>query len=333
MAIQLKTKPGINGANVLAIPKDWDPVWFRHFVNNQLKGADVRNAVGAGGITISGNISSPYATIGFTGGGGVTQIIAGTNITISPPGGTGVVTINSTGGGGGTALPGTIPDLNLWWESDNILGANGALVSRLQERTPWITGVAAISDAFNIPSGSINAASLNSLNTLTFSTNASGGYTITSPFILNKGVTIFIILNPASNAALEAVVGGNSASTIALYQNVTVGVSRIGIVNTATAVLATSTATWTVGTFFQANVTYDPITGVYAFRQSRAAAGTGAVTAGLNLGPTTFIGSDSTATSARLSVSSLAAVIIYNRVLTGPEIASIENYLFAKWGI
>jgi hypothetical protein len=35
-----------------------------------------------------------------TGGGGVTQIVAGTNVTISPAGGTGIVTINATGGGG-----------------------------------------------------------------------------------------------------------------------------------------------------------------------------------------------------------------------------------------
>jgi hypothetical protein len=41
---------------------------------------------------------------GTGGGGGVTQIIAGTNITISPTGGTGNVTINSTGGGGGASL-------------------------------------------------------------------------------------------------------------------------------------------------------------------------------------------------------------------------------------
>lgn len=39
-----------------------------------------------------------------TGGGGVSQIVAGTNITISPPGGTGAVTVNSTGGGGETAF-------------------------------------------------------------------------------------------------------------------------------------------------------------------------------------------------------------------------------------
>ena len=36
-------------------------------------------------------------------GGGIRQIIAGTNITLSPTGGTGVVTINSSGGGGGSA--------------------------------------------------------------------------------------------------------------------------------------------------------------------------------------------------------------------------------------
>jgi hypothetical protein len=63
----LKTKPGINGANVLSIPKDWDATWFRKFINNSLKGADVRNAIGAGGIVITGNIASPYATIS-TGG-------------------------------------------------------------------------------------------------------------------------------------------------------------------------------------------------------------------------------------------------------------------------
>lgn len=43
--------------------------------------------------------SAPFAT---GGGGGVTQIIAGTNITLSPSGGTGIVTVNSTGGGGGS---------------------------------------------------------------------------------------------------------------------------------------------------------------------------------------------------------------------------------------
>jgi len=67
VTIVLATKPGINGANTLSIPTAWDATWFRKFIANSLQGADVRNAVGAGGIKVTGNISSPYATIGFSG--------------------------------------------------------------------------------------------------------------------------------------------------------------------------------------------------------------------------------------------------------------------------
>lgn len=54
-------------------------------------------------LTQVGNDIEIAATGG--GGGGVTQIVAGTNITISPAGGTGVVTINASGGGGGGSVP------------------------------------------------------------------------------------------------------------------------------------------------------------------------------------------------------------------------------------
>jgi hypothetical protein len=63
MTTQLKSKPGITGATVRSIPEEWDPAWFRGFINNLLKGADVRNAVSDGSVTVSGNIASPYATI------------------------------------------------------------------------------------------------------------------------------------------------------------------------------------------------------------------------------------------------------------------------------
>jgi hypothetical protein len=81
-------------------------------------GAVTINSSGTGGSTDTGSLlrtaSVNLNTITFTkgdgstfpitvntgSGGGVTQIVAGTNVTISPAGGTGVVTINSTGGGG-----------------------------------------------------------------------------------------------------------------------------------------------------------------------------------------------------------------------------------------
>jgi hypothetical protein len=73
MATALKTKPGINGANTLSIPTEWEATWFRKFIANSLKGADVRNAVGANGIVVSGNIASPYATIGLGTPAGLSQ--------------------------------------------------------------------------------------------------------------------------------------------------------------------------------------------------------------------------------------------------------------------
>lgn len=65
MVIALASKPGLSSTTTLSIPKAWDSVWFRNLINNQLKGADVRNAVGVNGIVVSGTIASPYATIGF----------------------------------------------------------------------------------------------------------------------------------------------------------------------------------------------------------------------------------------------------------------------------
>ena len=65
MTTVLASKPGLSSTTVLNIPKDWDPTWFRGFINNLLKGADVRNAQGVNGISVTGTIASPYATIGF----------------------------------------------------------------------------------------------------------------------------------------------------------------------------------------------------------------------------------------------------------------------------
>jgi hypothetical protein len=65
VAINLPSKPGITGASVLSVPDQWSPSWFRGFVSNLLKGADVRNAQGINGISVSGTIASPYATISF----------------------------------------------------------------------------------------------------------------------------------------------------------------------------------------------------------------------------------------------------------------------------
>jgi hypothetical protein len=102
VSIALKSKPGLTGSTALSIPKDWDPSWFRSFIHNMLKGADVRNAVGTNGITVTGNISSPYATIS---GAGILGSIVGTpnEIVVTVAGGTATISISPT-----LVLPGSL---------------------------------------------------------------------------------------------------------------------------------------------------------------------------------------------------------------------------------
>jgi len=97
VTIVLATKPGINGANTLSIPTAWDATWFRKFIANSLQGADVRNAVGTNGVTVSGTIASPYATISLGAGPIIISPApaAGTTLTVGgPTGGTAIATSN-----------------------------------------------------------------------------------------------------------------------------------------------------------------------------------------------------------------------------------------------
>src|SRR5208337_8193 len=103
----LISKPGITSVSTLSIPVDWDKVWFGNFIQNQLKGADVRNAIGANGITITGNISTPYATIGISGPATITGPITinatGSNIPLYVMGTTGSGQYAMRIDGGGTS--------------------------------------------------------------------------------------------------------------------------------------------------------------------------------------------------------------------------------------
>jgi hypothetical protein len=245
---------------------------------------------------------------------------------MGPPGPAGP---QGSGGGGTVALPGTIPDLTFWWESDNILGASGALIARLQERTPWITGVAAAATSNFL---SLDSTQLNSLNVLKAPSNTN--YTLPNPLPLAKagtgGCTFFAVFKPGSSGSSQALIGGASGSC-AFYLMVSPTLA-ISLVKSGTAVIGTSSTTWSVGTWYQANATYNASTGAYAFRQGRASAGSGTGTTGAGSGNTNSLGSDFGGANT-LNAASIAALIVYDRVLSGTEITSVENYLNAKWGV
>jgi hypothetical protein len=128
MAIVLASKPGLSSTTTLHIPTTWDPTWFRNFISNQLKGADVRNAEGSGGIKVTGTLASPYATIGF-----------GAPVTLPGP-----VTI--TGGGlvvgtpsGGNEGAGTVNATN-YYLNGVLLVQTGTFIGTLTGMTTTVTG-------------------------------------------------------------------------------------------------------------------------------------------------------------------------------------------------
>lgn len=98
--IALVSKPGIDGSKILDIPKEWSARWFRDLINNLFKGADVRNAVGANGVVVSGNITSPFATISLPNA----KLSAATPTVPAGQLGIGITTAATATAGGG-ALP------------------------------------------------------------------------------------------------------------------------------------------------------------------------------------------------------------------------------------
>src|SRR5271166_5872331 len=121
----LISKPGITSASTLSIPKSWDITWFRNFIQNQLKGADVRNALAGPGISISGNISTPYATIGVGGVGAKYPII------LNPPAATYALQIDGTTYAGISLNPSGLTGLT----GDTYFFANNATDSYIGTRS------------------------------------------------------------------------------------------------------------------------------------------------------------------------------------------------------
>lgn len=233
-----------------------------------------------------------------------------------------------------SALPGNIPDLVWWWESDNILASAGNVIAKLQERTPSVGGLFAAQKLSGVANGVVVSSSpINGLTALTWPSSGTGGdFPIEVPQPFPLGITYCFVGNPQSFAAAQCLFGGES-NAIALYLNNPAGAGTLALVNDFIAVIATATTAWTPGTPFQANVTYDPATGNYAFRISSAAAGSGTTTTAV--GTTSHInsfGSDQSNINP-VHATDFGQLLVYGRPLSGPEIAALEAYNRAKWGV
>jgi hypothetical protein len=283
-------------------------------------------APGARGVTGAQGVQGLSGTTIFL------EADAGEDGNIGPPGTTGAT--GPAGSGSATAAPGLVPDLLYWWTGSNILASQGAPIYRLQESTPWVTGALAVNAASTTV---IDTSQLNSLNVLKWPTaNSAGTYTLANPVPLKNAATFFAVVKPSTaiGPSSQAIIGASASGGLAFYLNTASGGTAINLTKTLVAVIGTASVSWTAGTWFQANATYNATTGAFAFRQARSAAGsgTGATAAG-SAGNLSFLGADSANNAGLLNSASLAEVIVYNRVLTTGEITTLETYLNTKWGV
>ncbi len=237
MAIVLKSKPGLSSTTTLNIPTDWDPTWFRNFISNQLKGADVRNAVGSNGISVTGNISSPYATITF---GGTANPINGpviiTGSGASPATAPLQINVTSAGGFGTVYSDGTNTQSYLGFGEASHqfqIGTVGAF------ELDFVTSNAIrmlISSGGNI---TLNAPTTG--NTLVVN-----GNTNSSPEVINAGVGQYgLQINGGSFAGITLVssTGTEGTNDLYLFQNTGVGASYFGTRSATTLNIQTNSAT------------------------------------------------------------------------------------------
>jgi hypothetical protein len=241
----------------------------------------------------------------------------------SPGSGAAITTVPNA-----TAVPGTIPDLLFWFESDNILGTNGVPVYAIGNRVPWANGFgASVAATSNV---TVASALLNSLPVLAWSGSSNGRTTLFGSGFTLSAVTVFALYNPASltSPASPTLFSGGSGA----FQLRTTSTGQVEIAKSNVAVIGDSTgSSIAVGTWAQFNVTYNASTGAFAFRVARAAAGSGTNVQSITA-PSTAIGWDPGNGGQDLN-GSLAALIVFGRVLTGSEITLVENYLHSKWGI
>lgn len=223
-----------------------------------------------------------------------------------------------------TAVPAAIADLMLWVDANVPLLSSGTVLPYLPNNAPGFSVMAP--SAVNL--GAARASStLNSLPVLANPGSSVGRYLLAKGPLLKKS-TVFAVFNASSISGFFDFVCGSNSSSLEF------GIGSAGalqIVQSFTAVIATSSLTLAANTWYQCNMTYDDSSGVWAIRVARTAAG-GGTSSGTISSQTNGVFYDPQ-TNTQDFPGMCAELIVYNRVLTSGEITSVETYLNSKWGV
>lgn len=298
----------------------------------------VQDLIDLGAAQLVGQNKNVLEWLGSTsdgggGGGGASALADLTDVDISGVSNGDLLTYDSTSGkwvaaasGFANQAPALIPDLQFWWESDNMLLTSGVAVPTLRNRTPWSASYCS-SVSGRGPLGS--SSTLNSMPVINFANSSDSRMQLQGSSILDKA-TIFAVVRPAAFSAVQTFIAGNSSS-LQFRIETTTGQLRLASANVAF-IGSGSTSNMSAATWAQVNTTYNSSTGAFTYRIAKAAAGSGTDARGISTSSFS-IGYNAVGGGTEDFNGLWAALLIYNRVLSGTEITNVENYLTAKWGV
>lgn len=232
------------------------------------------------------------------------------------------------GGGSSPEYPDTLNDLVLWFTGSKTNKSQGRLLPALQNFTSSLPGLTPLA----ISAAPRSSTDLNSLPVYTFN-GYSTAYATPNAIsaatgALLKKLTIFVVFKPSFVNAYQNFLCGQSNGSLQFVINPS---AHFEVISSGVTIIGTDSNTLSAGTWYQANCTYDDSTGAFAFRvaQAAGASGTNAQTISVPSGAVGYNPSG----SIQFLGGDLAELIVYDRVLSPTEIANVEAYLNAKWGV
>jgi hypothetical protein len=227
---------------------------------------------------------------------------------------------------GGTSLPipATIPDLQYWFQGDIAAGNStaGNYIPGMSNSNPFSSY-----GPLPLNKGAKRAASNLNSKAVAVYDGSTTGYLFQQAGLFLGQITVFVVYNPAA-AAVGDFVAGTASNALQFRMNAS---NELEFVCSGIAVIGASTAALTTGSWSQGNATYNSTTGAYAFRVARTASGSGTSVQTISVNSVSVCYNAQGATE--FLNGSLAELIVYNRILTGTEISTVESYLNSKWGV